>query len=103
MRQTPSDVSLAHIGDDLQLSIKGTTDTLTVEKWFLNDSSQYQVEQIQFSDGTTWDVDAIKKQVLLGTPGDDTIVGYSTADLLQGYDSSSTVLKNKVRDINMIQ
>jgi len=49
-------------------------------------SSEYQVEQIQFGDGTTWDVDTIRQLALLVTPGGDALVSYATADTIQGYD-----------------
>ena len=83
---TTADITLQRQGDNLQLSINGTTDTLTVQNWFWNDSNEYQVEQIKFADGTIWGVDDIKQMVLQGTPGDDHLRGYSTPDLIQGYD-----------------
>jgi Ca2+-binding RTX toxin-like protein len=39
----------AKSGSDLQVSIIGTTDTLTVSNWYL--SSQYHVEQFKTADG----------------------------------------------------
>ncbi len=83
---TPDDISLRQSGDDLKLSISDTTDTLTVEKWFWNDSPEFRVEQIEFADGTIWDVDEIKHQVIQGTSGDDERVGYSTSDTMHGYE-----------------
>jgi len=52
---TTADITLHRNGDNLELTINGTTDKLTVQSWFLNDSYEYQVEQIKFADGTTWD------------------------------------------------
>ena len=64
---TPDDVTLRRAGNDLQVSITGSDATLTVKYWFWNESTEYQVERIEFSDGTVWDVDAIKLAVLAGT------------------------------------
>ncbi|MFH0821165.1 MAG: calcium-binding protein, partial [Pseudomonadota bacterium] len=85
---TPADVTLRKSGEDLVLSINGTTDSLTVSDWFWNDSPTYRIEHIEFADGTIWDVDTIKEATLLGTSANDLLVGYATADLLQGKDGS---------------
>jgi len=81
---TPGDVSVRRVGDNLVLSIIGTTDTLTVTNWFWNDSAEYRVERIQFGDGTFWDVDAIKQKVNQLTTAGGTAIGYSGDDILEG-------------------
>ncbi|MFH1116138.1 MAG: calcium-binding protein, partial [Pseudomonadota bacterium] len=83
---TPDDITLTRSLEYLKLSINGTNDTLLVEKWFWNDSPEYRVEQIRFADGTIWDVDDIKHQVIQGTPGNDERAGYSTSDTMNGYE-----------------
>lgn len=57
----PSGIQLSRSGDDLLLSIIGTTDTLTIQNYLLNEGvNAYTVEQIQFgSDGTLWDVNTV--------------------------------------------
>lgn len=45
-----ADVSAVRLGDDLQLSIAGTTDTLTVKRAFRGTTNR--VERIAFADGT---------------------------------------------------
>ncbi|MBM3300985.1 MAG: hypothetical protein FJY85_13645, partial [Deltaproteobacteria bacterium] len=82
---TPEDIELGRKGDNLELTINGTTDKLTVQNWFWNDSTAYQVERIQFSDGTLWDVASIRLKVLQGSSADDLLVGHSTAHTLKGY------------------
>jgi Ca2+-binding RTX toxin-like protein len=42
---------LSQTGDDLVLSILGTTDQVTIEKWFVD--SSYQIEQIEVANGIT--------------------------------------------------
>jgi len=68
------------------VSINGTEDSITVSNWFLNESTEWQVEEILFSDGTTWDVDTIKHMVLQGTPADDLLLGYSSGDTISGME-----------------
>jgi len=95
---TSSDVALRRNGDNLELTIHGTTDKLIVQDWFLNDAGEYQVELIQFADGTTWGVDTIKIMALQGTAGDDTLIGYSTGDTIQGYEGSDRLMGGKGDD-----
>ncbi len=81
-------------GDDLELTIRDTTDKLIVQNWFHGESGEYQVERIQFEDGTIRDVDTIEQTVLQGTPGDDTLIGYAGADTIQGLEGNDTILGN---------
>jgi trimeric autotransporter adhesin len=81
----PDEVSLRRSGDDLELTISGTTDKLTVKNWFFGDSGDYRVERIEFGDGTVWDVSDMKQQILQGSPDDDVLVGFEGADTIQGY------------------
>ena len=93
-----ADVNVRHVDDDLVLAIVGTNDSLTVHNWFLGDSTEWQVELIQFADGTTWDVDTIKQMTLQGTPGDDILIGYSTGDTIVGYAGNDTLLGQDGQD-----
>ncbi len=92
------DVTLRRSGDDLVLWISGTTDTLTVQDWFKDESTANQVEQIEFADGTILDVDAIKGAVLQGTPGDDILIGYSSFDSIDGIGGQDTIYGNAGND-----
>jgi len=91
----PADVTLRRQNDELVLSIAGASDTLTVRGWFWQDSGEYQVESIQFADGTAWDVPVIKQMVMQGTPGDDYLVGYSSDDILDGGAGNDMLIGNK--------
>jgi Ca2+-binding RTX toxin-like protein len=72
-------------GDNLTLSIAGTTDKVMLTSYFSADAtSAYKVEAIKFADGTTWDVATIKAKAILGTAGADTLYGYAIADNLNG-------------------
>lgn len=79
-----TEMKLSRANDDLVVRINDTDDTLTVRYWFLSDSAEWQVESIQFADGSTWGVSEIKERVLEGTPYEDKLIGYSTGDGIQG-------------------
>lgn len=81
-----ADVLLQRDGDTLVLAINGTGDTLRVYKYFTNEAtSGYQVEQIKFADGTTWDIAGVKAKMLAAPNNEDsTLYGYATADTLTG-------------------
>jgi Ca2+-binding RTX toxin-like protein len=75
----PGDVTV-QVGDyrsDLDLTINGTMDKITLAEFF--SGPRYQVDQVEFADGTVWDVDAI----LAHGPGTDQI-GTEDADVLEG-------------------
>ncbi|MFJ4375085.1 calcium-binding protein [Pseudomonas japonica] len=74
-----SDIKVSRQGNDLELAIIGSTDKLTVEEWFYG--SDYQVEQVQFVDGTTWDVAAVTALSKgTATEGDDIVQGADGVD-----------------------
>ena len=83
----PADVRLERVrsvngwqvGDDLKITLRDTGETLTVRNHF-NESNRHAVEQIVFADGTRWDAQAIKSQVLLGGDGDDALHGFNGRD-----------------------
>ncbi len=53
-------------GNDLILSIAGTTDKVTVGAFFYNNDpagSYNPIQQVKFDDGTTWDLNTIKTKV----------------------------------------
>ena len=82
----PSKVTLNRSSDgQLLIRINGTTDTLRVLNYFNpTPGSSYEVENIRFADtsNTTWDLATIKAKLLTGTPGNDTLYGYSSADTI---------------------
>lgn len=78
--------------NELVLTIRGTTDTLTVSQYFQNDATTpYAVEQIVFADGTVWDVATVKARVLDATDGADVFTGYATDDTLVGAGGNDTL------------
>jgi Ca2+-binding RTX toxin-like protein len=85
----PADVQVVRGGsNELVLKIAGTSDQITVAGYFTNDgTSGWVIEEIRFSDApaTVWSVADVKNMAaLLGTEGNDTLVGYATADEMDG-------------------
>jgi Ca2+-binding RTX toxin-like protein len=87
----PADINIRRNCDNLVLRISNSNDSLTVSNFFTGVSGDYQIERIQFSDGTVWDVNKIKQLVLKVTPGKTTIAGYSTSDVIRGMDGDDCI------------
>ena len=83
----PTDVRLERVrtvngwqvSDDLKITLRDTGETLIVKNHF-NESNRFAVEEIVFSDGTVWDMEAIKSRSLLGEAGDDELRGFNGRD-----------------------
>ncbi|WP_265738316.1 calcium-binding protein, partial [Pseudomonas lijiangensis] len=81
----PTDIIITRSGNDLVLSLKNSTDRITVSSYFQNDGvTPYVLEQIRFADGTTWGLDQIKDFAIVTTDGNDKLWGYATDDTLSG-------------------
>ena len=69
-------ILLTKKGNNLEISINGTIDKLTINEYYNKDySSYYKIEKIQFADGTIWD-EAYTKNLpnnITGTEGNDSI------------------------------
>ncbi len=85
---TTSMIVLSRAGDDLVISIDGTTDQLIVERQFSYGSLGYgsyeEIEEFRFSDGTIWTDHDVRVKLLEGTAGDDTLLGFFSDDVLDG-------------------
>ncbi|WP_277588252.1 calcium-binding protein [Pseudomonas chlororaphis] len=80
-----TDIVVTRSGDNLILSLKDTTDKITVSNYFNNDgTSPYKLDDIRFSDGTTWGINQVKVMVMVSTAGADELHGYATDDQLSG-------------------
>ncbi|MCU7904910.1 MAG: hypothetical protein KZQ76_03480, partial [Candidatus Thiodiazotropha sp. (ex Epidulcina cf. delphinae)] len=83
----PSDVRATRSSTSLLLTIQSTGEVITVSSFF--SGSRYELNTVEFADGTVWDTDAIKTLVLGATDGADNITGYAsddTIDALGGND-----------------
>ncbi|WP_421447906.1 calcium-binding protein [Ectopseudomonas khazarica] len=83
---SPSDIDVAYqsgldgYSQDLILKIRGTSDQLRVRNYF----SYEMVESIQFTDGTSWDIAAVKSKLVAATENNDTLIGLDFDDNLSG-------------------
>ena len=89
---TADKVRLTRQSNDLIVGLTGTNDSLHVSNYFYKDgASSYAVERIKFADGTSWDIEEVKRRVQLGTAGNDVLYGYAGADTLNGGEGADTL------------
>ncbi|MDO3529382.1 calcium-binding protein [Ralstonia pseudosolanacearum] len=87
-----NDVIATRSGEDLILSLRNSSDKITVQYYFSSDATgPYRIDQVRFADGTSWDVAAIKTLVQAPTSGDDNLYGYASDDVLNGLDGNDTL------------
>ena len=88
---TPANVRAQRIENDLYLHI-GVDDQVVVSGFFNGEGfGNYAVNEIQFADGTAWDIDKIKELVVLGTTGEDLLTGFAQNDLMRGFAGNDTI------------
>jgi Ca2+-binding RTX toxin-like protein len=87
----PGDVTVTRVGQDLVLTLANGTDGVTMQNWFAEASGRYQVERVEFADGTQWSSSAlsttarvISSPIQTGTSGVDTLSGGNGSDSLDG-------------------
>jgi len=84
-----SDLDFTRNGDALTITIKGTTDSVTIGgEWStITDTSTvtwWDVEKFAFADGTIKTKDDVQLELLRSTGGNDHLVGFYTEDVLDG-------------------
>src|SRR5690606_36531337 len=96
----PSDIQISRSGSNLVLSLKGSTDKVTLNGYFTNDgASGYAVDEIRFADGTVWNVEQVKVLALQGTEGNDTLTGYAIDDAISGGLGNDTLSGQAGNDV----
>ncbi|MEN3109662.1 calcium-binding protein [Uliginosibacterium paludis] len=87
----PEDVVVVRDLFNLNVSLRGSTDSLAISNWFGGEA--YQIERIEFSDGTSWDRDAVLSRLVapLGTAGDDALYGADITDALSAMAGNDTL------------
>ncbi|MCY6355658.1 calcium-binding protein [Clostridium sp. ZS2-4] len=84
------DIKIRKNVSDLELILQGTENQVTVRNYFSSDS--YKVEEIEFADGTKWDVDYVKKAVLIGDDENNLLYGYNEGnDEIKGLGGKDTI------------
>ncbi|MDO5609336.1 MAG: calcium-binding protein, partial [Pseudomonadota bacterium] len=83
LRQIHSDFASSH----LEVSIAGTSDKITIQKFISNDTINHAgnpIQRFEFADGTVWTLDQILAQLFAGTAADDVLQGTSADDVING-------------------
>jgi len=108
---TASDVELSVVSTDaygwgippsLQLRLKSTGETLTVLGQFDTGMSGQAIDTIEFADGTVWDQAEIERRAfpaIMGTPGDDTLVGSTRSDVINGGAGNDLLVGGEGSDV----
>ena len=81
----PVDFAITSDGRDITLSNVNNTDSVTLSSWFY--SKLYQLDRIDFADGTRWSANQLAATVsfrLVGNPGGDHLIGGNNDDVLNG-------------------
>lgn len=88
----PADVTVSRDGVDLVLRASGASAEMRLYWWFNEGfGHEYQVQRVEFADGTAWTIDTLKEMVTRGTEGPDTLIGFGTDDLLRGQGGDDTL------------
>jgi Ca2+-binding RTX toxin-like protein len=79
----PEDVVLRRVGNNVEMTLVGTADMLTIRDYF--SSGAYAIEAIEFVDGTTWDAQQIRQRAtIMGTAGSDALYGTNDGHTFDG-------------------
>ncbi|MEW6141284.1 MAG: calcium-binding protein, partial [Thermodesulfobacteriota bacterium] len=90
---TPNDIAVKRSANDLVVKIISTDDTMTVKQFFDQASVSFQsIEQIQFADGTLWDLEEILRREGQPTEGEDYLVGTAEDDAIDALGGNDTVI-----------
>jgi Ca2+-binding RTX toxin-like protein len=98
----PSDVEVLRNGEDLELHLVGSTDSLILANWYTNDA--YKIEQVRFADGTMWDVAYLLSlaplQPIVGTNEVDTLYSMGGVDnIVQGMGGGDVLIGSNSNDV----
>ena len=83
----PSDIDAYRSGDNLVLSITGTTDSITIENYFNNNNhldGYNPIQQVVFYDGTVWNLEAIDDKAFTGNGSSEVFYGTIASDTFNG-------------------
>jgi Ca2+-binding RTX toxin-like protein len=81
----PDEILVTKSISTLVLTIAGTTDKVWLQNFYFDPGSFYNgIQQVKFSDGTTWDNAMLMAKLFAGTPDSDSIQGGSAADTING-------------------
>ena len=89
--------------DNLEISIKGTKDKITINNAYIWSGSTYNggmIENFEFADGTKLSLSELEKQTMFkGTDASDSIYGADASDEIHGQAGDDTIYANNGDDI----
>ncbi len=97
-----SDLTFSHRtgGNDLLIKINATGVTIEVDEQFFSTLTAFGVEQIQFADGSTWNLARIIAEAhYRGTAANETLVGSDFGDTIDGDGGADTLTGGVGADI----
>ncbi len=94
----PSSVSIARIGNDLVLKIS-EIDQVTIKYWFSH--GFYQIEKIQFANGTSWSIDTLRGMAIPfdGSASDDILHGWNGKNIINGAAGNDIIYGDSMSDV----
>ncbi|SEM88245.1 calcium-binding protein [Nitrosomonas marina] len=94
----PGIVLVSRFGNDLRLSLEGTSEIITVKNHFIA-GNQYMLNAVEFADGTSWNSIVLAQMALMGTEGNDSIIGFASDDTINGLDGNDTLYGGDGNDV----
>ena len=95
-----ADVQALRRVQDLVLLVGGTGDQIRVANYFYDHArGNYIVNEIQFADGTIWDIPTVKLLVQAATAGNDELHGYEQNDTLAGLSGNDIIYGHQGNDL----
>jgi Ca2+-binding RTX toxin-like protein len=91
-------VTSANSGRDLAISVSGTSDQVIIMgaiAW----GTDYRVERVRFADGTTLTHEDLITEATAATPGNDTLTGDSSANVIFGGAGNDTLQGRQGNDV----
>lgn len=94
-------VIVSRLDGNLVLSIAESADKVTVESFFSSDdpaNTYNPIQQVTFSDGTTWSAAELARRAMLGDASDQTLNGTLGADIVSGFEGNDYLYGNGGND-----
>ncbi|NTI64168.1 hypothetical protein G6L85_21875 [Agrobacterium rhizogenes] len=87
-----SELTFSRNGDDLQISVNETGETITVDRQFQSTEQDWGVEKIEFADGSSWDLQDIWDETAPGSSENNVVVMNSAASTAASQADTSAEL-----------
>lgn len=87
-----NDVLLMRKNNDLVISLRDSTDSVTIYSYFGGDGyGVYGLEQIEFMDGTIWNIENVKNMLIAGTNEDQVLMAYNHGSSIYAGNGNDTL------------